>query len=153
MNERKKFLFEEWLMAAILIVQVALVCAGVLSRYVFNWSLSFTEELTRYLLIWLTALGFSAGFARRETIGFRWPGKRPQWIETAFRWVGITIGVAFVVILLVSSLQMIRMQWRYEQQTSVMGWPIVWVSAALPIASLLFLIRMIPRFRASKKNN
>ncbi|MBN2330062.1 MAG: TRAP transporter small permease [Candidatus Omnitrophica bacterium] len=148
MKNTQRYFMEEWLMAIILIVQVSLVCAGVLSRYVFNWSLSFTEELTRYLLIWLTCLGFPAGYARGEMIRFQWPGGRSGKMAAIRRWIGIGAGFVFAVVLLISSLQSVHLQWKYNQQTSVLGWPIIWVSLALPAAAVLFLIRMIPRFRA-----
>jgi TRAP-type C4-dicarboxylate transport system permease small subunit len=147
MKNSPKPLFEEWLMAAILVILVVLVCAGVLSRYVFNWSFSFTEELTRYLLIWLACLGFSAGVARGETIQFQWPNKNSARLKTLLRWIGILTGSLFSLILLGSSIQNICLQWRYHQPTSVMGWPIVWVSVALPVAAILYLLRSIPRFR------
>ncbi len=134
-------LFEEWMLAAILTVQVVLVCAGVLSRYFFNWSLSFTEELTRYLLIWLACLGLPACWARGEMIGFQWPGRRSARTARILAWLRSGAGGVFFLMLLYSSLQMIRLQWQYDQRTSVMGWPVVWVSLALPAASLLFFHR------------
>ena len=140
-------LIEERILAVILVIQVTLVCAGILSRYFFNWSLSFTEELTRYLLIWLACLGLPACWARGEMIRFQWPGRRPG--RTAQILIGIRFGAGliFFAMLFYSSLLMIRLQWQYNQRTSVMGWPIYWVSLALPAASILFLIRAIQVIR------
>ncbi len=151
MNKKPALLFEEWLMIGILAIQVSLVCACVLSRYAFNGSISFTEELTRYLLIWLTGLGFSASYARNEMMGFRWPGHRPEWLNKALQWLGIAAGALFSILLLISSMQMIQLQWRYRQLTSVMEWPIVLISAAFPVASILYLVRTILRLRSSNK--
>ncbi|MFB3787324.1 MAG: TRAP transporter small permease [bacterium] len=140
-------LLEEWLLSVILTAQVALVCAGVLSRYFFSWSLSFTEELTRYLLIWLACLGLPACWARGEMIGFQWPGRRSPRTERALSWLRFGAGWIFFAMLFYSAAQMIRLQWQYDQRTSVMGWPVVWVSLALPAASILFGIRAVQAIR------
>ena len=142
-SSKRRLLLEEYALAAIILVQVVLVCLGVLSRYAFNWSLSFTEELTRYLLIWLACLGFPACCARRETIRFQYPGRKPRWFELTIRWVTLAASAVFFIVLLFTSLKMIHLQWRYDQTTSVMGWPIVWVSLSLPVTSLLYTIRML----------
>lgn len=138
----RKLYFEEILLAAFLIVQVALVCAGVLSRYFFGWSISFTEEISRSLMVWLACLGFSACMGRREIIGFAWPWSKSPKAKTFFRYFNYLVNTAFFLILLYSSLQMARLQWETGQKTSVMGWPILWVSIALPLACVLVLWRL-----------
>lgn len=56
---------ERGLAAAFLVATLGLVLAQVISRYVFNSPLTWTEELARFALVWLTFV--SAGFvmARR----------------------------------------------------------------------------------------
>ncbi len=46
------------------------VVAAVFGRYVFGFALSWTEEVPRYLLIWIAFLGAAAGVARRDHVGF-----------------------------------------------------------------------------------
>jgi len=135
-------LLEERLLCLILALQTALVCVGVLSRYAFGWSLSFTEELTRYLLVWLACLGFSACWARGEMIGFEWPGRRSQRLTVWIARIRRGAVSLFFLLLLFSSWKMMALQWRYHQTTSVMGWPILWVSLALPTACVLTGYRM-----------
>ncbi len=132
---------EERLIVFILLVQVFFVCLGVLSRYALGWSLSFTEEFTRYLIVWLACLGFPACMVRNEMIQFRWPGEKPAFIKKAFRNIFLTANLLFFGILLFSSIKMILLQWQYGQKTSVMGWSILWVSLALPVCCLLMFFR------------
>jgi TRAP-type C4-dicarboxylate transport system permease small subunit len=147
-NKRVTFLLEERLLIGILAVQVLFVCVGVLSRYLFNWSFSFTEEVTRYLLVWLACLGFPACWARHEMIQFSAPWEKPKWLET-----GIGIGVVFlcrlylVVLLAVSLKNIISVQWAYQQKTAVLGWPIMWVSLSVPLMCVLFLFRSFGKRR------
>lgn len=46
-----------WLMAASLAVMVVLVFTNVVLRYAFNSGISVSEELSRWLFVWLTFLG------------------------------------------------------------------------------------------------
>ncbi len=55
---------------AVCIVQASalflIVVLAVIFRYGFNRSLTWTEEVPRYLLIWISFLGAAAGVARRR---------------------------------------------------------------------------------------
>ena len=55
----------EWSLAGIGVVMAAVVAAQVFCRYVLNHSLFWSEELARYLLVWMTFLGASVAFHRR----------------------------------------------------------------------------------------
>ena len=48
-----------WIMALLIFVMMADIFAAVLSRYVFRSSLSFAEELGRYIFVWITFLGMA----------------------------------------------------------------------------------------------
>lgn len=59
---------EELMIASALTAMVATITAQVLARYVFNVPLAWTEELARYLFIWLVFLGASQAMRRGEHI-------------------------------------------------------------------------------------
>lgn len=54
----------DWLEKSVIVLFlvsiVLLVFSGVLSRYVFHYSLAFTEELARFLFVWSALLGAAA---------------------------------------------------------------------------------------------
>lgn len=58
--------FEEVLGALLLGVMACLAFANVITRYVFQYPLAFTEELEVNALVWLTMFGTSAAFRRRH---------------------------------------------------------------------------------------
>lgn len=65
------------------------VWLGVLVRYVIPLPLTFTEELARYLMIWMALLAVSSGIAHREHIGVefifgRLPAKVRRWLAVTF---------------------------------------------------------------------
>ncbi len=55
----------EWSLAGLGLTMVVVVAAQVFCRYVLNHSLFWSEELARYLLVWLTFLGATVAYHRR----------------------------------------------------------------------------------------
>lgn len=56
----------EWALCILLIGIVVVTFAQVLSRYVFQASLAWSEELARYLFMWLASLGAAYAFKTRS---------------------------------------------------------------------------------------
>lgn len=55
----------EWALCILLVTIVSVTFLQVISRYVLQTSLAWTEELARYLFIWLAALGAAYAFKTR----------------------------------------------------------------------------------------
>ena len=73
----------------LLLLLVIDVWLGVLVRYAIPLPITFTEELARYLMIWMALLAVSSGIAYREHIGVefvftRLPAGARRWIAVAF---------------------------------------------------------------------
>ena len=62
--------------AACLAVMVVLVFGNVVLRYVFNSGITMSEELSRWLMVWLTFLGADRCASRARTPRRRHPGPR-----------------------------------------------------------------------------
>lgn len=74
---------------ALLVLLVLDVWLGVLVRYVIPLPLTFTEELARYLMIWMALLAVSSGIVYREHIGVefvfsRLPAPVRRWLAVGF---------------------------------------------------------------------
>lgn len=57
-----------WLMVLIIAAMALLVFLNVVLRYGFNSNLTITEEIGRYLFVWLTFLGSIAAFIRNRHV-------------------------------------------------------------------------------------
>jgi TRAP-type transport system small permease protein len=57
------------MMALALAVMVVLVFGNVVLRYLFNSGITWSEEMSRYLFIWLTFLGAIGAFKNKEHLG------------------------------------------------------------------------------------
>ena len=65
------------------------VWLGIMARYALPWELTFTEELARYLMIWMALLAISSGIAHRAHIGVefvftRFPRPMQRWLALMF---------------------------------------------------------------------
>ena len=60
--------FEERLLIESLFFNVLLIFSQILMRTIFNYSLSWTEELSRYIFIWQTWLGTSIALKYKHHI-------------------------------------------------------------------------------------
>lgn len=58
-----------WLMAASLALMVVLVFTNVVLRYAFNSGIAMSEELSRWLFVWLTFLGAVVAMHERAHLG------------------------------------------------------------------------------------
>jgi len=59
---------EGWLAVSLLILLLVSMCAQVVARYAFRSPFSWSEELARFAMIWLTFIAASLVMARREHI-------------------------------------------------------------------------------------
>jgi TRAP-type C4-dicarboxylate transport system permease small subunit len=59
----------EHLISILLFSMLVIVCLQVFTRKILNFSLPWTEELARFLLIWITMLGSAVAVKRKAHIG------------------------------------------------------------------------------------
>ena len=133
-------------MAAVRIVCIAqatalfaVVVAAVFGRYVFGFALSWTEEVPRYLLIWISFLGGAACVARREHVGFdilfnafpapvrRVLGAAIGLLIFGFGWIVFRYGIVFTLDFGPDFMETIP----YKNY---------WYYVAVPISGLLFML-------------
>ena len=146
----KKFLqkydkFEEYLLIGTLVFNVLLIFSQILMRTIFNYSLSWTEELSRYIFIWQTWLGTSIALKYKQhirveiLINFLKKIKNKKKLEVLVNliWIGFSIFLLYAGILLSKSMI------ARNVLSSGMRIPLVFTYSCLPISSLIVLIRLI----------
>ncbi|MBO0735600.1 MAG: TRAP transporter small permease [Alphaproteobacteria bacterium] len=92
--------------AALVLVEICILFAGVVSRYVFNKPLMWTDELANFLFLWLAMLGTVAALRRGEHVRLATlvNSLRPDWrrcVET----VGALVLIVFVLEILLPAAQ------------------------------------------------
>jgi TRAP-type C4-dicarboxylate transport system permease small subunit len=85
-----------------------IVVAAIVARYGFGQAVSWTEEVPRYLLIWISFLGASVGVLHRDHVGFdvlfnalprpvrRVLGVGLSLLIFGFGWIVLRYGITFV---------------------------------------------------------
>lgn len=135
---------EEAILVSLFFAMVILIFVQVIMRYVFDNSLSWSEELARYLFIWMVFIGASYGVKRSGHINidvvlnFVSDGAKK-----AIAIVANLLFIAFAVIISWLGWGLVQQMGEFGQTSSALNLPMHYVYAALPIGFLLTTIRLI----------
>lgn len=138
---------EESLCCVCLIIMTALTFVNVLSRYVFNASLSFSEEITTYLFVLLSLLGAAIAAKRGAHLGFTLLSEHVG--EKVGRILGIISMAAatlFSGIICYFGIFMVINQFNKGQVTGAMQLPEWIFGSFVPLGALFVTIRFAQNF-------
>jgi TRAP-type C4-dicarboxylate transport system permease small subunit len=142
----KKFVnnFEEYFVVWTLAGMTILVFVQVVMRYVFSYSLSWSEELSRYVFLWLSWVG--ASYAVKEGSHFRVEmfanlikGKHRRRFEIAI----LIIWFIFSFFLTLIGTQLVLFLVDTHQVSAAMRMPMAIPYASVPASCLLMCVRLI----------
>lgn len=151
MIRRWLYNFEESLLAILLALMVLLVFVQVVSRYVLHRSLSYTEELVRYLFVWSTFLGASAALKRDRHLKLDVVVQRlPDRWRRAGRRCALGGTLFLFVVIGIYGLHIVRLQIQTGQTTAALGMPAWWVGLSVPVGCILLIVRAIQSTRAKQ---
>lgn len=146
----KKFLdnFEEYFVVWTLAIMTVLVFVQVVMRYVFSNSLSWSEELARYIFLWLSWIG--ASYAVRERSHFRVEmfanmikGTSRKWFELFV----LLVWFVFSLFMAVVGTQLVLFLVETGQTSAAMDVPMSWVYASVPVGCALMTIRLVAEIK------
>lgn len=129
-----------FLMTAILIV----LTIQVVGRYVFNYTPQWSEELARYLFIWLTFTGI--GYAAQQNAHIRIEAFNNMWpksIRKVIAIIGELIWVAFNIIIIYVSAKYTYGVFASKQVSVAVKINMGWAYLAIPFGYALMTIRII----------
>lgn len=136
--------FEEYALVISLVITVIVIFIQVIARYVFNSSLSWSEEFSRYLFIWQTWLGASVALRddkhiRLEMLDNKFGpnGKNVMIIIADLLWL------AFDIFLIVSGTELVSKQLARGTRSAGLGIPLAFVYASLPFSSFVIALRLV----------
>ena len=114
----------------------------VVARYLFESSLVFSEELSRYLFVWTVFLGLPVvakrgGHMAVTALSGRLKGAAARAMSIA----AYLVGIAFMATMIVQGVEMVQ---RTSQQLSpAMEISMSWVYLAIPIGCLFMMLQMV----------
>ena len=151
----KKLIFgydklEEYMLCASLVLTTLIIFAQIIMRSVFNNSLTWSEELTRYIFIWQIWLGVSIAQKEKQHIKVEllfnfFKGER---FRAAIDIVATLILIAFNIFLVVNGSELVRQMYVRNNVSGAMRLPLYIVYAVLPLSAFLLSLRLIGQVAA-----
>jgi len=138
----------EWMLVAIFALLVLDVLIQVGSRYILGQSFSFTEELARFALIWLSILGAAYLTGKNEHLYMdflfvKLDVKKKIWFTKVTQ---ILIAVFSIVVLVIGGANLSYITLVLGQLSPALGVPIAYVYMIVPFSGLLILFYSIYNF-------
>lgn len=130
-----------WVLAILLAVMVFDVLWGVFTRYITGEQSSWTEELARFLLIWIGILG--AAFATGKNIHISIDLLKDYLSDKVNRKTDILITAVIVLftiaIFLIGGIRYVFISFKLGQTSPALGLPMGLVYSIFPISGLLII--------------
>ena len=129
------------LLVVLVIALVTSVAWQVMSRYLLSDPSPWTEELARFLLIWIGMLGASLAFRERAHLGLELlPAKLEGMSATMLRFFTLAVIAFFAAtVLIAGGGNLVSLTWELRQYSAVLGMPIAWVYSVVPLTGVLIV--------------
>ena len=127
------------LVVGLFLVMFAVVLLQVLFRYAIDWPLVWSEELSRYLFVWLALLGWTLAARRRSHIAIE--GLAQRLPDRARLGIGVVVQLAvilFALLLLGFGVQMTVRSLDVPSVTLFFGFGLIY--AVVPLTAVLILL-------------
>ncbi|MFK8014981.1 MAG: TRAP transporter small permease [Gammaproteobacteria bacterium] len=126
-------------LALLMTAMVASVVWQVLSRYLFVVPAAWTEELARFLLIWIGMLGAAYAYRQGSHLGIDLlANKLGAAGQRTLHGVVHCVCLLFAVgVLVVGGGALMSLTWELKQYSAAIGLPIAYVYAVIPASGLL----------------
>lgn len=134
-------LLEATLILAVAVL-VLVVLWGVFTRYVMSEQAKWSEELARFLLIWISLLGGAVAFGEKAHLGVDYVvGKFDPTARKFITIVGQVVVLFFAVgLFIVGGSRVVSIQLSIGQATPALGWAMGYVYLPLPIAGVFIVL-------------
>ncbi len=134
---------EEGALCLLLSLMVTITFVTVVTRYVFDFPLSYIDQLVPNMFVWVTFLGASAAVKRRAHLGLSLLYDLAPAGARALLDALILLGCcAFFLGTAVYGAKIVSMQVENKLMASL-GYPSWFVGLAVPVGSLLFVVRAV----------
>jgi len=135
-----------YLLVALVAMLVISVAWQVFSRYLLTDPSPWTEELARFLLIWVGMLGASYAFREKAHLGLELLPEKLAGKPAASLLKGFTllvVAIFAVAVLIFGGGNLVALTWELKQYSAVLGLPISWVYSVIPLTGVLILFYCI----------
>lgn len=135
---------EEYILVGGLAVLVFIVCLQVTMRYFFHTGLTWSEEVARFLFLWLVWLGAAYAAKRRTHLRIEaFTQKLSPNVLRRVDFIALLIWIAFSAFLTWKGAELTMILFRRRQLSPILEIKMAWAYAAVPIGAGLMLLRLL----------
>ncbi len=139
----------EYILVSVFFVMTVSVVWQVLSRYLFNISSSWTEELSRFSLMWLAMLGAAYITGKKEhiEIDLLFDHLSPVNARRLDLFIGVLIIFFALTVMVIGGGYLMYMTLYLEQKSPALQVPLGYVYSVLPLSGLLIIMYTIDQMK------
>ena len=142
--------FEEIVVVVALTVMTGLTFSNVVTRYVFNFSMNFAEEISTYSFVLLSLFGASIALKRGAHLGFTLLSEHvPAIVARIFEVISSISGVLFSGVLFCYGIQMVITQFERGQLSLGVQVPEWIYGSFVPLGAFFLFIRFVEQLITS----
>ena len=143
-----------WLLIVLMGAMVVNVSWQVISRYIFQNPSSFTDELARYMLVWLGTLGAAYVAGKNEHIAI---DVLPNKLEGQARsklmiFVHALILLFALIAMVMGGSNLVYITYILEQKSATLQIPLAYIYGIIPVSGLIVMFYQIPLILEQRKN-
>jgi TRAP-type C4-dicarboxylate transport system permease small subunit len=126
-----------WFVAVFMAGMFISILMAITSRFIIKIPIPWTEELSRYLMVWTAFIAGSLGLRKGSHVGIRFLVQKVP--KPVAKWMGLITNIALLIFFLFLIIEGVRMAALVAGQRSpVLNISMAWVYASLPTGAVLF---------------
>ena len=135
--------FEDWTLFISVLVALLALFVNVVLRYGFNYTLAWSEELVREVIIYTTLIGCSAAIKQRKMIKIDASVQLLPKLKVPLSFFSNLVTLIFASMMIYYGWLMAALQLRTHQKTIIMQIPLVYLYAILPLMGTMMFLRTV----------
>jgi len=135
--------FEDWTLFISVMIALVALFVNVVLRYGFNYTLAWSEELVREVIIYTTLIGCSAAIKQRKMIKIDASVQLIPKLKVPLTFFSNLVTLVFAAMMLYYGWLMMLLQFRTHQKTIIMQIPLYYLYAILPLMGAMMLLRTL----------
>ncbi|MCD4723004.1 MAG: TRAP transporter small permease [Desulfobacula sp.] len=134
---------EEWTLFIIVIVALLSLFANVILRYGFNYTLAWSEELVRIVIIYSTFVGASVAIKQRAMIKIDAVVQIFPRLKPGLTFYSNILMLVFTGMMVFYGYKMTHLQYMTSQKTIIMQIPLVVIYSIMPVMGVMVFFRTV----------
>ncbi len=135
--------FEDWTLFLATMSALLALFFNVILRYGFNYTLAWSEELVREVIIYTTFIGLGAAVKNRSMIKIDALVQLVPSLKKPLNYFSNLVTIIFALMMLYYGWKMAELQVMTNQKTIIMQIPLVYLYAIIPVMGATLFLRTI----------